>query len=100
MKRSIMSKISKEEVIKIAALSSLALEEHKIDALIEQLESVLSYAERVREIAADTDEPLTKNINIFRDDVVIPFDAPSIMKEAPECEQNYFVVPKIVDGSR
>jgi aspartyl-tRNA(Asn)/glutamyl-tRNA(Gln) amidotransferase subunit C len=95
-----MSKITKEEVIKIAALSSIALEEHRLDTLLSQLESVLSYAERVREIAADIDEPITKNSNIFRDDLVIPFDAATIMKEAPEADQNYFVVPKIVDGSR
>lgn len=95
-----MSKISREEVIKIAALSSIALEEHKINALIEQLESVLSYAQRVTEIAADADEQATKNINVFRDDVVMPFDAGTVMKEAPERDQNYFVVPKIVDGSR
>ncbi|MBS1986641.1 Asp-tRNA(Asn)/Glu-tRNA(Gln) amidotransferase subunit GatC [Candidatus Dependentiae bacterium] len=95
-----MSKISREEVIKIAALSSIALEEHKINALVEQLESVLSYAQRVTEIAADADEQVTKNINIFRDDVIVSFDASTVMKEAPERDQNYFVVPKIVDGSR
>lgn len=95
-----MSKISKEEVIKIAALSCIAIEEHKLDALVEQLESVLSYAERVTQIAADADEQLTKNINVFRDDVVISFDSQQVMKEAPESDENYFVVPKIVDGSR
>ena len=95
-----MSKISKEEVIKIAALSCIAIEENKLDALVEQLESVLSYAERVTQIAADADEQLTKKINIFRDDVVISFDSQQVMKEAPESDENYFVVPKIVDGSR
>lgn len=95
-----MPKVLKEEVYKIATMSHIDLQEHKIDALIKQLEDVLNYAERVQEIAAEVDEPRARNVNVFREDSSVPFDAQRIMQEAPEREENYFVVPKILDGSR
>lgn len=95
-----MSKITEQEVIKIAAMSNIEIARDGMDSLIKQLEDVLNYAARVTEIAADVDDVSTKNINVFREDIIIPSDAQSIMKEAPESESNYFVVPKIVDGAK
>ncbi len=91
-----MLKVSQEEVIKIAALSSIDLREQNLDVLVRQLEDVLSYAARVQEIATESDELVNKRINIFRHDSVIRSDAQQILEQAPEREQNYFVVPKIV----
>ena len=95
-----MPKVSKDEVLKIAALSHIELHAHEADALSIQLEAVLSYAERVKEIAAGNDEPSSKQVNIFREDVVSSCDAPRIMHEAPAREANYFVVPKIIESAR
>lgn len=92
-----MSKITEQEVRKIAAMSSIAIPGEQMGALITQLEDVLTYAARVIEIAGDTNEPSTKNVNVFREDVHVVCDANSIMQEAPAQESNYFVVPKIVD---
>lgn len=95
-----MSKITEQEVLKIAAMSTLEIPHDGMDALIKELEDVLTYAARVTEIAVDSQESCTKNINVFREDKVVPFDAACIMKEAPEREADYFVVPKIVDGTK
>lgn len=90
-------KITREEVLKIAEISKLKIWEDEVDFVIQQLESVLSYAERVQEIAADQDEPSNKNINVTREDVIINTESEPILEQAPESEDNYFVVPKILN---
>ncbi len=93
-----MTKISRKEVLKIASMSAIALREEEIEPMIAQLEQVLSYAERVTQVATSVEEPSTKNINVMRDDLVIPQDPAPILAQAPEREGNYFVVPMILDN--
>ncbi len=92
-----MAKISKEEVLKIAQISHITLREEEIEPLTKHLEAVLSYAARVQEIAAQIEEPLTKNVNIFREDVIVPSHPETILAQAPEREEDYFVVPAIIE---
>lgn len=92
-----MAKITREEVLKIAQISALEIHEHEIEALQKQLESVLSYAERVQEFAAESQVPSHKNVNVFREDAVQIFDAAALLKRAPEREENFFVVPAIIE---
>ncbi len=93
-----MTKISREEVLKIAYMSRIALREDEINTLIEQLEQVLSYAERVTKVATMVSEPSTKQVNVFRDDLVIPQDPAPLLAQAPEREGNFFVVPVILEN--
>ena len=93
-----MTKISKEEVLKIAEISRIRLSEDEIEPMIKHLEGVLSYAERVQEIAADIEEPSNKNVNVFREDVVVKTDPETILCQAPEREEDYFVVPAIIES--
>lgn len=95
-----MSKIMKDEVIKIAAMSHIELSKDTIDDFVQRLEKVLNYAERVKEIAADSNEPLHKRVNVFREDSVERCDAQRVLQEAPQREQDYFVVPNILDNAR
>ncbi len=92
-----MTKISKEEVKKIAQISALEIHEDEIESMMKQLEEVLSYAECVQEIAAEIEEPSDKNINVFREDVVIKTNSETILERAPEREDNFFVVPSILE---
>lgn len=93
-----MTKISRDEVLKIAHMSQIALREEEIDVLKTQLEQVLTYAERVTEVATHIEEPSTKQNNVFREDVVVLQDPEPILAQAPEREGNYFVVPKILES--
>lgn len=92
-----MAKVTKEEVLKIAEISRLDIHENEIEAIVKQLTDVLNYAESVKEAAADVQEPKTKNVNEFREDVVVRTDAQEILAEAPEREEDFFVVPAILD---
>jgi len=92
-----MTKISKEELLKIAAISKLKVYEDEIPALQAQVEEVLTYAERVKEIVTENDIPSSKKMNVFREDVVISTNEEDILKQAPEQEQDFFVVPMILE---
>lgn len=94
-----MTKISRDEVLKIAAMSNIALHEEEIDPLINQLEQVLTYAARVAQVAHCSTGAAHKNVNTFREDVIERTDAESILSCAPEREGNYFVVPKILENN-
>lgn len=92
-----MTKISKEEVKRIAQISALELPEHEIEPIMKRLEEVLTYAARVSQVAADTQEPSSKNVNVFRDDVAKQSDREAILERAPEREDNFYVVPSIIE---
>ncbi len=93
-----MAKVTKEEILKIAEMTRVSIEEHEMDSIIEQFNSVLNYAERVVEIAKSVETKNEKNINCTRVDQVIPTDSKEILAQAPQSEDNYFVVPKIIDN--
>lgn len=92
-----MIKISREEVLHIASLSRIEISEDEIPGLIKNLEEVLTYAARVQEIVSGTQEYSAKNVNVFRDDIVIPTDPKPILANAPKREENYFVVPVVLE---
>lgn len=97
-----MAKITKQELLKIARISHLDIHDEEIDMVLAQLESVLSYAERVKEMAvmaADEEISSNKMINVFREDLVVSFDAQAVLALAPEQEEDFFVVPKVLDNN-
>ncbi|MDR3645960.1 MAG: Asp-tRNA(Asn)/Glu-tRNA(Gln) amidotransferase subunit GatC [Candidatus Babeliales bacterium] len=93
-----MAKITREEVLKLAELSKIDIGPDEIESIIKQLDDVLSYAQRVKEIAGDIEISSNKNVNVFRQDVVKRTDCKEILAQAPESQDNFFVVPKILEN--
>jgi aspartyl-tRNA(Asn)/glutamyl-tRNA(Gln) amidotransferase subunit C len=93
-----MTKVSKEELLKIAAMSALKVTEEEIPALLRQLDSVVTYAARVTDFCHRQQAQQIEQVNVFREDVVITTDSEPILQQAPDHEQHYFVVPKILDN--
>ena len=88
---------SREEVLKVAQMSHIALRDDEIEPLMKHMEQVLSYAERVQEVATAIEMPSTKNVNLFRDALVVPQEPEKILAQAPERAGAYFVVPMVLD---
>lgn len=95
-----MTKVTKEEVLKIAAMSQIAIHEDEIESLTKHLESVLTYAERVQEIAGTAVGMLPKQVNVFREDIIIRTNPEPLLAQAPEREENFFVVPRIIESNQ
>ena len=95
-----MSKITKDEVKKVANLARLELNDHQIKNHAEQLEKILDYIKQLEKI--DTcNVPCTTRaievINIFRKDEKYNSDCTKELLElGPSRENNYFKVPKII----
>lgn len=94
-----MKKITKEELLNLATLSKLHLHEEEIPSLLEHIESILSYSLCVKNIAKEGEpvEDIERNVNVLRDDQAVAADSSAILAQAPEREENFFVVPVIIE---
>ena len=96
-----MTKITKEEVKKVAHLARLELNENEINNHAEQLEKILDYIRQLEKIDTD-DVPCTTRaievINVFRKDEKKSYDGTQELLElAPSREDEFFKVPKIIN---
>ena len=96
-----MTKITKDEVKKVAYLSRLELNEDEINNHAEQLEKILEYIKQLEKIDTDNVPSTTRAIeviNVFREDEEITSDCTDELLElGPSREEKYFKVPKIMN---
>ena len=96
-----MTKITKEEVKKVAHLARLELNENEINNHAEQLEKILDYIKQLEKIDTE-DIPCTTRaievINVFRKDEKKNFGcSEELLELGPSKENKYFKVPKIIN---
>lgn len=93
-------KVSREEILHIADLANLNLEEDQIDKYLLNLQDILNFAnivnkENVEELNITIGANEAKNI--FRKDEIKDFDDnKALMQNAPAQEQNMFKIPKML----
>jgi len=92
--------ISKEEILHIAKLARLKLEEEEIPDYIRNLQDILNFANVVNKApidGLDTSVGTIDNFNVFRkDDIKVFEDNKSLLQNAPEQEDNMFKIPKVI----
>ena len=93
--------VSKEELLHIANLANLNLEESEQDSYLKNLQEILNFAEIINSVNT---ENLNITIganeakNIFRKDEVKEFeDTTSLLQNSKDVEFNMFRVPKVVN---
>ena len=93
-----MTKITKDEVLKLAKMSNILMYDNEAEILAKDLEEVLTYASSLQTVAERYQgyAPLPQNVNIMRDDVIQATPVEPILQLAPEHEGSYIVVPKII----
>ncbi len=87
--------VTKEDIENIALLSKLFVAEDELDALTEDMQKIVDFADTINN--ADTDGTGFDNINnltnVFREDEVVQsLPAEDILKNAPEQAQDHFLV--------
>jgi len=95
-----MTKITNEEVKKVAHLARLELNENEINNHAEQLEKILDYIRQLEKIDTD-DVPCTTRaievVNVFRKDEKKNSDCnEELLELGPSREDKYFKVPIII----
>ncbi len=96
-----MTKITKEEVKKVARLARLELNENEINKHAEQLEKILDYIKQLEKIDTDNVPCTTRAIeviNVLRKDEKKNSDcSKELLELGPSREDKYFKVPKIIN---
>jgi len=94
-------KISKDDVINVAELARLEFKEEELEKFTEQLGNILEYIEQLSELNTDNVEPTSHVLDIstpLREDKVVEWlNTEEVLKNAPESEDNFFVVPQVIE---
>ena len=93
--------VDKDTVRRIAKLARIALEEDRVEPMERELNGILAWVEQLQEVDVGGVEPMTSVVAQklkMRDDVVTDGgNAAAITANAPLSEDNFFVVPKVVE---
>ena len=93
--------VSKEEILHIANLASLNLEENEVDKYLENLQDILNFANIVNNAPVeglDVTVGANEAKNVFRKDEINKFeDTESLLQNAESKEQNMFKIPKVIN---
>ena len=95
-----MSRISADDVRKVAKLARLNLPDDKITTYTGQLESILGYVSQLEQVDTTGVPETTRAVevtNVTRQDGVNPTPVrEEILNQAPQREGDFFRVPKIL----
>ena len=93
--------IDKDTVKHISKLARISLDKEKIDNLSKDLSSIIKFIEKLKELNTDKTTPLTSIINASlksrEDEVKDGKIRDQILKNSPEKNEEFFVVPKVID---
>ena len=93
--------IDKDTVKHISKLARISLDEKKINNLSKDLSSIMKFIEKLNELNTNKTTPLTSIINASlktrADEVKDGKIRDQILKNSPEKNEEFFVVPKVVE---
>ena len=93
--------VDKETVRRIARLARIAIEEERVEPMVNELNQILHWVEQLGEVEVAGIEPMTsvvaQRLKMRNDEVTDGGDAEAVTANAPDSEDHYFVVPKVVE---
>jgi len=93
--------IDKDTVKHISKLAKISLDEKKVDSLSKDLTSIMKFIESLNKLNTDKIEPLSSIINASLktriDQVKDGKIRDQILKNSPEKNEEFFVVPKVIE---
>ncbi len=93
--------IDKDTVKHISKLARISLDEKKADALSKDLTSIMMFIEKLNKLNTDKTKPLTSIIDASlksrADEVKDGKIREQILKNSPEKNEEFFVVPKVIE---
>jgi len=102
-------KISREDVLKVAGLAHLGLSPAEVELYREQLDAILTYVDKLKELDTSGVEPMAQVLHAaagsrgeekhpeLREDVLVPCDvAQPVLSGAPEAKAPFFRVPRVI----
>ena len=97
------TKIDEAQVRRVALLSRLELSDKEVAQFSSQLSDIVEYIEKLNELNTDNVQPLAHCLpvhNVLREDIPHPsLTNDQALANAPQREDEYFKVPKILDDN-
>ncbi|WP_346356268.1 Asp-tRNA(Asn)/Glu-tRNA(Gln) amidotransferase subunit GatC [Azotosporobacter soli] len=95
-------KITRQDVENVALLSRLEFSDAELDRFTGQMDAILEYAQVLNQVDVEGVEPTAHVLplkNVMRKDECKPSLSRELaLSNAPEQEDGYFKVPKIIEG--
>lgn len=93
--------LDKDTVAKVAHLSRLRLEDEESERIAGELSQIIGWVEQLGEVDTDGVPPMTSVVEVtlpLREDAVSDGGYPDrVLRNAPQSELGFFVVPKVVE---
>ena len=93
--------VDKATVRRIAKLSRIALEEARVEPMVNELNGILAWVTQLEEVDVTGVAPMTsvveQRLKMRADVVTAGGDADAVTANAPQSEDHFFVVPKVVE---
>jgi len=88
-------------VRRIAHLARIAVADDEVEGLRAELNAMLAFVEQLQEVNVEGVEPMTSvtpmEMKKRMDAVTDGNDAAAVLKNAPQSEDNFYLVPKVVE---
>jgi aspartyl-tRNA(Asn)/glutamyl-tRNA(Gln) amidotransferase subunit C len=95
--------VTRKDVEHIAELARLKFKDEELENFTHQLNDILAYMEQLNELDTENVEPLShpnEGSNVFRDDINKPsLNREQALKNAPDKDDQFFKVPKVIGGA-
>jgi aspartyl-tRNA(Asn)/glutamyl-tRNA(Gln) amidotransferase subunit C len=92
--------IDKQEIIRISKLANIKINDTDIPKLSQELSQILKYVEQISELDLTDIKPTTHAVaiqNVFRQDLVVQNEIINdVLNTAPDVEESFFKVPKVI----
>jgi aspartyl-tRNA(Asn)/glutamyl-tRNA(Gln) amidotransferase subunit C len=96
-----MPELTLKDVEYVASLAQLTLDDAAKARMLEDMGKILGYVEKLNELDTSGVEPMMHVLdlaNVYREDVVQPsLDHDLALKNAPDTDGSYFLVPRILE---
>ena len=93
--------LSREDVRHVAELARLDFSDEEEARMAEEMSRILEYVEKLDELDTSGVPPMSHVLdvtNVYReDDIESRIDREQALEPAPEAEQGYFLVPRVVE---
>lgn len=97
-----MSKITRDDVLKLARLSRLTLSEDEVEHFTVELANIIQYVDQLKDVDVSGLEPtdqVTGLVNVMREDEIIDYGAKpdALLSNAPSMLENQIKVRRVIE---
>ena len=90
-----------ETVKRVAKLARIAIDDERAKVMQDELNGILGFVEQLDEVDVDGVEPMTSVVEMEmkkrKDEVTAGDQAELVTKNAPASEDQFFMVPKVIE---